>query len=304
MTLPPKAPGIQLESLAIYAKTVSLSVASTRPSAGCPVCGRESRRLHSHYRRTVADLPWAGRAVRLFLRVRRFRRANLECSRRIFAERLPSVVQPYARKTTRLQEVLLLAGFALGGQAGARSVKRLGMKTSPSTLLRQLHDAKVASFPTPTVIGVDDFALLKGMKYRTIIVDLQRHSPVDLLPDRSAETLCSWLKQHLKLNIIGRDRSTEYERTIERGAPHAVEVLDRWHLLKNLPQSTERLEWKATTKPSPRSCCPRIMTRVRTKPSRSTPQPLVRRRRGSQAKPTARSASPVTRRSKICIRRG
>jgi transposase len=150
-------------------------------------------------------------------------------------------VEPYARKTTRLQEVLLLVAFALGGEVGARLVKRLGMKASPSTLLRQLHDATVASFPTPTVIGVDDFALLKGRKYGTIIVDLERHSPVDLLPDRSAETLCTWLKEHPEIGIIGRDRSTEYERAIERGAPQAVEVLDRWHLLKNLRQSTERI---------------------------------------------------------------
>ncbi len=241
MTLLPKAPGLRLENVAIDAETISLSVASTCASAACPACENSSGRLHSHYLRTVSDLPWGGRSVRLSLRVRRFRCGDLRCPRKIFAERLPSVVEPYARKTVRLKEILLLVGFALGGEAGARLVERLGMKASPSTLLRSLHGAALPSFVSPEVIGVDDFALLKGRRYGTIVVDLERHRPIELLEDRSAETLAAWLKKYPKLRIIGRDRSTEYERGIEQGAPQAVEVLDRWHLLKNLRQSTERI---------------------------------------------------------------
>ncbi len=132
-------------------------------------------------------------------------------------------------------------GFALGGEAGARLAGRLGMKASPSTVLRSLHRAALPSFPPPEVIGVDDFALLKGRKYGTIIVDFETHRPIELLEGRSAETLATWLKKYPKLRIVSRDRSTEYERGIEDGAPQAVEVLDRWHLLKNLRQSTERV---------------------------------------------------------------
>ncbi len=241
MTLLPKSPGLRLENISIDAESVSLSVASTRSSAACPICGNTSSRLHTHYPRTVSDLPWGGRSVRLSLRVRRFRCANTECRRKIFAERLPSVVEPYARRTARLREILLLVGFALGGEAGARLAERLGMKASPSTLLRRLHSAALPSFPPPEVIGVDDFALLKGRRYGTIVVDLERHRPIELLEDRSAEVLAAWLGQYPQLRIIGRDRSTEYERGIEQGAPQAVEVLDRWHLLKNLRQNTERI---------------------------------------------------------------
>ncbi len=241
MTLLPKFSGLRLDNIAIDAETVSLSVASTRPSAACPICENVSGRLHSHYLRTVHDLPWGGRSVRLSLKVRRFRCPEPSCPRSIFAERLPSIVEPYARKTARLREILLLVGFALGGEAGARLAERLGMKASPSTLLRRLHGAQVRSFPPPEAIGVDDFALLKGRRYGTIVVDLERHRPVELLEDRSAEVLAAWLKEHPELRIIGRDRSTEYERGIEEGAPQAEEVLDRWHLLKNLRQSTERI---------------------------------------------------------------
>ena len=214
MTLLPKFSGLRLENITIDAESVSLSVASTRSSVACPICKNISDRLHSHYLRTVHDLPWGGRSVRLSLKVRRFRCPEPSCPRSIFAERLPSVVEPYARKTARLREILLLVGFALGGEAGARLTERLGMKASPSTLLRWLHGVALPSFPPPEVIGVDDFALLKGRRYGTIIVDLERHRPIELLEGRSAETLAAWLKEYPKLQIIGRDRSTEYERGI------------------------------------------------------------------------------------------
>lgn len=211
MTLLPKFPGLKLENIFIDAETLSLRVASTHPATACPACGRESGRLHSHYDRTVSDLPWGGRSVKLSLKVRRFRCPEPCCPRRIFAERLPAIVEPYARKTTRLREVLLLVSFALGGEAGARLTERLGMKASPSTLLRSLHSAALPSFPSPEVIGVDDFALLKGRRYGTIVVDFETHRPIELLEGRSAEILAVWLKKHPKLRIIGRDRSTEYE---------------------------------------------------------------------------------------------
>lgn len=97
------------------------------------------------------------------------------------------------------------------------------------------------------MIGVDDFAFLKGRRYGTIIVDLERHRPVEMLPDRSVETQPAWLKEHSSVRTISRDRSMEYERAIKEGAPQATEVLDRWHLLKNLREVPQRMlerDWK------------------------------------------------------------
>jgi transposase len=240
MTLLPEAQGLQLENVAIDAKTVSLSVASTRPSASCPVCGHKTARLHSHYRRTVADLPWGGRSVRLSLLVRRFRCSAPQCPRRIFAERLACVVEPYARKTTRLHEILRLVGFALGGEGGARLLWRLGMGASPSTLLRCVRGSPSVVYPQPEVVGIDDWAFRRGHRYGTIIVDLERRAVIDLLEDREAGSVRAWLKRHPKIRIVARDRGSAYAEAAAKGAPQAVQVADRWHLLKNATEAVQR----------------------------------------------------------------
>lgn len=240
MTLLPEAQGLRLENVAIDAKTVSLSVASIRPSASCPVCGHKTAKLHSHYRRTVADLPWAGRSVRLSLLIRRFRCSTPECPRRIFAERLASVVEPYARKTTRLQEILRLVGFALGGEGGARLLRRLGMRASASTLLRYVRGSPSVVRPQPEVVGIDDWAFRRSHRYGTIIVDLERHQVIDLLEDREAGSVCAWLKRHPEIRIVARDRGGAYAEAAAKGAPQAVQVADRWHLLKNATEAVQR----------------------------------------------------------------
>jgi transposase len=93
MSLLPKVPGLKLENAAIDVENVSLTLASTSVPVACPVCGQNTSRLHSHYGRTMADLPWGGRRVRLFLNVRKFRCPQKRCPRRVFTERLPDLVE-------------------------------------------------------------------------------------------------------------------------------------------------------------------------------------------------------------------
>ena len=131
-------------------------------------------------------------------------------------------------------------GLALGGEAGARLLGRLGMATSATTVLRLVRALSLPAAEVPRVVGVDDWAMKKGVTYGAILVDLEARRVVDLLPDRTAATLAGWLEARPGIEVIARDRSTEFARGASLGAPQAVQVADRWHLLANARQMLER----------------------------------------------------------------
>jgi transposase len=225
---------ITIEAVYPTKTQLTVQIACVRESAVCPLCQQPSERIHGSYGRRVADVPCGGRRVILALTVRKFVCSTSTCPRKIFTERLADLVQSYARMTNRLCEQLQTIGFATCGQLGERLAPKLGMGISGPTLLRRM---RTVSIPLPAkvrILGIDDWAWKKGQTYGTILVDLERHRTIDLLPDRSTETVIAWLRAHPEVEIVSRDRGTEYAAAARKGAPQARQIADRFHLLKNL----------------------------------------------------------------------
>lgn len=234
-------PGCKIDQILTNESHLTIQAYSTAITAACPHCAQLSSSVHTYYMRSPQVLPIGAKVVRLQLQVRRFRCQNANCAKRTFSERLPHLLQPYAQKIERFITALYHTAQALGGAAVARLLVLLKLPTSATTLLRVIRRLFSSSTVPPRVVGVDDWAKRKGTAYGTILVDLERHQVIDLLPDRTADTVEQWLKDHPSVEVVTRDRSTEYARGVTNGAPQAQQVADRWHLLLNLRQTLERL---------------------------------------------------------------
>jgi transposase len=232
---------LQLDCLELSADQLTILVSSTTETAACPKCQMLSERVNGHYHRRPADLPCGGYHVRLDWRVRRFFCDNPMCPRQTFGERFPTIVKQYARRTNRLATQQQRIAFEVGGKVGERVSAIVQAPTSRDTHLRLIRQTPEPALETPRILGIDDWAKRKGHHYGTILVDLEKRQPVDLLPDRTADLLAEWLAEHPGVEIITRDRSGEYAQGATRGAPEAIQVADRFHLLQNLTEVLKRM---------------------------------------------------------------
>ncbi len=231
--------GLRVERLEPQADHLAIAVVSVRPSSCCPLCAQASSQIHSYYQRTLRDVPCGGRKVVLHLSVRKFFCRNPDCARKIFTERLPTFVEPWAQVTTRFFEEVQAIGLATSGELGTRLADRIGFQVSPTTILRRIMALPPLPSPQVSCLGIDDWSFRRGRKFGTILVDLTSHKILDLLPDRDAVTAAAWMRKHPEIEMVSRDRGEDYAAAARLGAPQAIQCADRFHLAQNLTEIAE-----------------------------------------------------------------
>jgi transposase len=134
-----------------------------------------------------------------------------------------ALAEPWARMTIRHCQQLTSIGLATCGKGGARLAARLGIRTSRQTVLRRIMDLPDVLTGSVLYLGIDDFSFRRGFRFGTILVNLESHRVVDLLPDRQAETSAAWMYHHPDITVVSRDRGSEYAKAASQGAPQAIQ---------------------------------------------------------------------------------
>lgn len=254
---------------------ITLHLRATRKTAQCPECLKRSRSVHSCRRRRIQHLPCSGRTLWLIFAVRHWYCRNPSCSRKIFAESLAPFAGPQQQSSALLQNLQHQLGLIADGEAGRRAAVASGIQISPDTLLRRVVQAPEQTENRTRHFGIDEWAWHMGHRYGTLIVNLDTHRPLVLLPGREQRTLTAWFKKYPEIQVVSRDRGGIYSMAAREGAPQARQVADRWHLLKNIGDALERMMYRHM--PLIRLVASELSPKKSPEPEPSVPAPTLRR---------------------------
>lgn len=227
-------PGISLGAAQIIEGSISIPAYSKHKFVKCPCCRKKSKRVHGSYVRVLRDLPASTYCVSVNLTVRKFFCKNLKCERKIFTEQPGSEIKPYSRMTNRTRERLQNILLEVSARKGSYIANLISLPVSPSTALRIVDSLPIPSTEKVTVLGIDDWAYRKGLTYGTILVNIETGEVIDLLTGRDGVSLKKWLAKHPEIEIVTRDRASAYSCAVSSTLPNAIQVADRFHLIKNL----------------------------------------------------------------------
>ena len=223
---------------------ITLHLHGKRKTAQCPECFKRSDSVHSCRRRRIQHPPCSGHTLWLVFSVRHWYCRNPACSRKIFAESLAPFAGSHQQSSQALQNLQRQLGLIAGGEAGKRAATAAGLRCSADTLLRRVINTPETKQSGAPHVGIDEWAWHRGHRYGTLIVNLDTHRPLVLLPGRDQRTLATWFRKYPEIQVVSRDRSGVYATAAREGAPQARQVADRWHLLKNIGDAPERMMYR------------------------------------------------------------
>ena len=223
---------------------ITLHLHGKRKTAQCPECFKRSDSVHSCRRRRIQHLPCSGQTLWLVFSVRHWYCRNPACSRKIFAESLAPFAGSHQQSSQALQNLQRQLGLIAGGEAGKRAATAAGLRCSADTLLRRVINTPETKQSGAPHVGIDEWAWHRGHCCGMLIVNLDTHRPLVLLPGRDQRTLATWFRKYPEIQVVSRDRSGVYATAAREGAPQARQVADRWHLLKNIGDAPERMMYR------------------------------------------------------------